>query len=118
MPFSTSEWKAAVDFISALSSTDREALSSVLEQDKTMSLGDGVTVEMCRFFDMETERCAIYPVRPLMCRLMGHVEWMPCPIELVERTLPTGEALQAMADYALERRQPAAAWVQETLRGS
>jgi len=34
----------------------------------------GVT---CPFY--QKGRCAVYPVRPLSCRLFGHSEGMPCP---------------------------------------
>src|ERR1043165_4822323 len=35
-------------------------VSSVESQDKTLDLGDGVTVQMCRFRDMERGGCAVY----------------------------------------------------------
>jgi len=44
---------------------------------------DDVFYTACRFRDIERGRCSIYPVRPLVCRLFGHVEWLPCPIEKV-----------------------------------
>ena len=45
-----------------------------------------------------------YPIR-LVCRLLGHVEWMPCPIEKVVKRIETPDALQLMQAYAqIERR--------------
>lgn len=58
----------------------------------------GATFVACRFRDTERDNCAIYPVRPLICRLFGHVEWLPCPIERVERNDPGG--VDAMRLYA------------------
>ncbi len=114
MPFAPTEWAAVSRHIETLSGDELEALRRVEHQDKTVDLGDGVTVAMCRYFDMETESCMIYSVRPLMCRLMGHVEWMPCPIDKVERVLPTAEALHLMEAYAGEMRQPASEWILES----
>jgi hypothetical protein len=47
----------------------------------------------CRFRDVERGRCSIYPVRPLICRLFGHVEWLPCPISKVPAPVPGGREL-------------------------
>jgi Fe-S-cluster containining protein len=44
----------------------------------------------CRFRDVARGRCSIYPVRPLICRLFGHVEWLPCPIQKVPAPTPGG----------------------------
>lgn len=91
-------------------SPDRNSIRAVLAQDKTVNLGDGVTVTMCRCFDMTTQRCAVYPVRPLVCRLLGHVEWLPCPIEKVERSVPTPDALALMRSYAAHERKTFEEW--------
>ncbi len=57
----------------------------------------------CRFRDVERGRCAVYPVRPLVCRLFGHVEWLPCPIGRIGRTLPGGvELIRRYADIPLK----------------
>ena len=52
----------------------------------------------CRFRDAERGRCSVYPVRPLVCRLFGHVEWLPCPIEKVTARAPG--AVELMRRYA------------------
>jgi hypothetical protein len=44
----------------------------------------------CRFRDRDRGRCSIYPVRPLVCRLFGHVEWLPCPIQKITAPHPGG----------------------------
>lgn len=51
---------------------------------------DGVFYTACRFRDVERGRCSVYPVRPLVCRLFGHVEWLPCPIQKIPAPAPGG----------------------------
>jgi Fe-S-cluster containining protein len=51
----------------------------------------------CRFRDTERGRCSIYPVRPTVCRLFGHVEWLPCPIGKVPA--PAAGGWDAMRRY-------------------
>lgn len=51
---------------------------------------DGVFYTACRFRDTERGRCSVYPVRPLVCRLFGHVEWLPCPIQKIPGPVPGG----------------------------
>ena len=87
-----------------------EAVSSVESQDKVFDLGDGVTFEICRFRDRELGRCTIYPVRPLVCRLLGHVEWLPCPIQKIETVANTQDALQLMREYSRVERRTYEEW--------
>ncbi|MGV3724179.1 MAG: YkgJ family cysteine cluster protein [Actinomycetota bacterium] len=54
----------------------------------------------CRFRDVEQARCSIYPVRPLVCRLFGHVEWLPCPIGKVEAVPGGVSAMQRYGEAA------------------
>jgi len=44
----------------------------------------------CEFKDPDGPRCLIYPVRPLICRLFGIVEWLPCPLGVVPTLAPDG----------------------------
>ena len=62
----------------------------------------------CEFRDVELGRCLVYPARPLICRLFGHVEWLPCPIFKVEKTVPG--AVSLMQAYAGEPRKTFAEW--------
>ncbi len=102
---SNDEWNALQAHIATATFEQRAEIERVVLQDKTVSLGDDVTVQMCRYRDMELGRCVVYPVRPLACRLLGHVEWMPCPIEKVTQIIPTADALALMRAYAeLERK--------------
>ena len=97
-------------YLEALPDTERSYVAEVAGQDKTVDLGDEVSVQMCRYWDMRNGRCAVYPARPLVCRLLGHVEWMPCPIDKVPRTIPTPDALALMRAYARLRRRTFDEW--------
>ena len=110
VPASRDEWETLQSHIAALSPAELQRLEAVLAQDKTVDLGDDVTVQMCRYFNMPTHRCAVYPARPLVCRLLGHVEWMPCPIEKVPRPIETADALELMRAYAEQERHTFTEW--------
>jgi hypothetical protein len=47
----------------------------------------------------------------MICRLFGHVEWLPCPIFKVEKTVPG--AVELMQAYAREPRKTFAEWAAE-----
>jgi hypothetical protein len=104
------EWHALQAYLAGLSEEERAAVERVEAQDKTVDLGDGVFVQMCRYRDGERGRCAVYPARPLVCRLLGHVEWMPCPIGKVPRPIPTPDALALMRAYARFERHTFEEW--------
>lgn len=105
VPATRTEWETIKAHITGLAAEEQTYLAEVLAQDKTVDLGDDVTVRMCRYRDMEQGRCSVYAARPLICRLLGHVEWMPCPIEKVPRRIATPDALELMRAYtAFERR--------------
>jgi len=110
VPASRDEWNTLQDYIAAAPNPLRAEIKQVETQDKTVSLGDDVTVQMCRYRDMEHGRCIVYPARPLACRLLGHVEWMPCPIEKVPRIIPTTDALALMKAYAKMERKTFEEW--------
>jgi len=105
VPAARHEWEAIRTYLAGLSPERRAAIADIEAQEKSVDLGDGVRVSMCRYYDMTQDRCSIYPVRPLVCRILGHVEWMPCPIDRIPSMLPTPTALHLMDAYAdLERR--------------
>jgi len=105
VPATWDEWRRIQDYLRKASAEERADIARVVAQEKTADLGDGVTVTMCRYRDMERGRCAVYSTRPLVCRLLGHVEWMPCPIEKVPEVIATKDALALVRAYAgFERR--------------
>ena len=110
VPASRDEWDALQTYLSSLSAAEISEIARVEAQDKTVDLGDEVTVQMCRYRDMERGRCVVYPARPLVCRLLGHVEWMPCPIEKVPKMVPTADALELTRAYADFERRTFEAW--------
>jgi hypothetical protein len=68
----------------------------------------GATVTYCRYRDMENGNCSVYPARPTICRLFGHTEWLPCPIEAVT-TVPEG-APAVWNEYRRFERREWAGW--------
>jgi Fe-S-cluster containining protein len=105
-----SEYQAVCQFIE--NAPNRAEIEAVTKQDKTVDLGDGVTVTMCRYRDMREGRCVVYPERPLICRLLGHLEWMPCPIQKVVKIASTPAALELMQEYAQHDRRTFEEWEQ------
>ena len=75
---------------------------------------DPVWGKKCRFRDSVRGRCLIYPVRPLVCRLMGHVWWLPCPIERIECSVPVSAVNAALDAYCQLERVPYAEWEQRS----
>lgn len=109
---SREEWEAIRCYVAQLSASEREAFEQTLKQSKQQSLGDGIEVTLCRFLDRKTNLCTIYPVRPLVCRLMGHVEWLPCPIHKIEHPMPRAAALEILEVYAQTERHSFEEWEQ------
>lgn len=110
IPAAREEWESLQEFLASRSPEERAEIARVEAQDKSVDLGDEVTVQMCRYRDMEVGRCVVYPARPLVCRLLGHVEWMPCPIEKVPQPISTSDALQLVQLYARFERKTFDEW--------
>ena len=108
VPLTRAEYESVQEYIA--NSPDNGYIAEVARQDKLLDLGDGVAVRMCRFRDMERGRCAIYPARPLICRLLGHLEWMPCPIDKVPGPVSTPDALALFQFYSREDRRTFEQW--------
>ncbi len=62
----------------------------------------------CRFLDRDSRWCVIYPVRPLICRLFGLVEWLPCPTG--KQTMVLAEGWKLMRQYAELGPRPFTHW--------
>jgi len=90
----------------------KEEVAAVLAQEKRLPIpGTEETYLACPFRDVERRRCLIYPVRPTICRLFGHVEWLPCPIARVPASVPGAVAL--MQRYADAPRRTYEEWQEE-----
>lgn len=81
---SRAEYDAVQAYLATLPASEIER---VLSQPKTVpwpgAEDTGATVQLCRYRDSEKNNCFIYPARPTVCRLMGHTNWLPCPIDAV-----------------------------------
>ncbi len=108
------EWQAIERYLQTLPPSEKQQILNVLQQDKTESLAEGEETTLCRFLNMQTRLCSIYPVRPRICRLLGHVEWLPCPIQRIPRTLTMQQALPLLAETAPYLRKTLAEWVQQS----
>lgn len=58
----------------------------------------GQMIAPCPFKDPRASSCVIYPVRPLICRLFGIVECLPCPIGRVPVLVADGAEI--MREYS------------------
>jgi Fe-S-cluster containining protein len=102
------EYEAAVAELQRLPADEVER---VLGQQKQRPIpGTEESYTACEFRDTERRRCLIYPARPMICRLFGHVEWLPCPIFKVEKLVPG--AIELMQSYAAEPRKTFAEWAE------
>jgi hypothetical protein len=71
----------------------------------------GQMAVQCEFSDPDGPRCLIYPVRPLICRLFGIVEWLPCPRDRVPTLVPDGPSI--MQRYQQMERKTFREWMRQ-----
>ena len=89
-----------------------DEVQRVMGQEKQVPIpGADENYTACEFRDVERGRCLVYEARPMICRLFGHVEWLPCPIFKVEKVVPG--AVPLMQAYAGEPRKTFAEWAAE-----
>ncbi len=94
-----------------LQKCDPNEARRVLEQSKTVQWFEDISYEACLFYDVTRRRCLVYPARPLICRLFGRVEWLPCPIG---RKLPLlHNGIELIQTYARQRRATFGEWCVE-----
>jgi Fe-S-cluster containining protein len=77
---------------------------------------DDATYEPCRFLNLETGLCEVYASRPLICRLFGYVEWLPCPTGAV--TCRWAPGVEIMRRRAGEPQKTWEEWCAEERAGS
>lgn len=113
IPITRSEYEAIRDHLKSLPPRERDA---VLGQNKQCPWpgSPGHAYTACRFFDTRSGLCLVYPARPLVCRLFGHVEWLPCPIGKTGAPWRGGPAL--MAVRAAETHRTYEEWDAESPR--
>ncbi|MHB9025905.1 MAG: YkgJ family cysteine cluster protein [Armatimonadota bacterium] len=84
---------------------DLQQARRVLEQEKETPWFEGASYQACLFLDFHTQRCLVYPARPLICRLFGRVAHLPCPIEKVPADLEASHILEAYTSQPLQTFQ-------------
>jgi Fe-S-cluster containining protein len=103
------EFDRIVDY---LRQCDGSQVLRVLEQEKRRPWFEDIETEYCIFYDVSRERCFVYPARPFICRLFGHVEWLPCPQGKPVPQIEDG--LAVIQAYARQKRKTFAEWCAET----
>lgn len=74
----------------------------ILPEDILKAAGGDYSGVTCPY--VENDRCLIYPVRPLICRLQGVVEKLPCPHRKSEKILTEDEVHALFAELSRGRR--------------
>jgi len=69
VPVSPPERKKIIDFCNR----NKIEIPPYDEKNKLLTTGKGMK---CPFFSVLEKKCEIYPVRPLLCRMFGHI-WSP-----------------------------------------
>ena len=94
--------------VECLRDQDQWQVRRVLDQEKRVPWFEDIETEHCLFYDVTKHRCIVYPARPLICRLFGRVEWLPCPLE---KPLPLlRDGLGILQTYAREKRATFTQW--------
>ena len=97
--------------VAHLRTVDPHHAFRVLEQDKQVVWFEEISREACLFYDVVHRGCLVYPARPLICRLFGRVEWLPCPQE--KPLLPIRRGVEIIQTYAGEARATFGEWCSE-----
>lgn len=97
--------------VKCLQEQDATQVTRVLDQEKRVPWFEDIETEQCLFYDVTKRRCIAYPARPLICRLFGRVEWLPCPLG---KPLPMlNDGLGIIQAYSEERRATFPEWCAE-----
>ena len=66
----------------------------------------------CRFYAPDLPGCTVYAARPLICRLFGLVEWLPCPTSRRGAEVP--DAREMMDWYGSQDLRTYAQWLKQS----
>lgn len=99
------EYTRIVEYLRA---HDPQLVRRTLEEPKERPWAAGVMVTACLFHDLRAARCLIAPVRPLVCRLFGHVPHLPCPRGVIA---PDRDATHILDAYTQQPLQTFQAWM-------
>jgi hypothetical protein len=97
--------------VELLRASDPAQVDRVLNQEKTILWFEDIRSEACLFYDVTRRGCLVYPARPLICRLFGRVEWLPCPLNRPLRLIQGWREL--IQTYTSQRRTTFAEWCTE-----
>jgi Fe-S-cluster containining protein len=82
---------------SYISSKEQENIGEYLKEHGIEKRQHKSLMDKCPYF--ENNLCIIYPVRPLLCRLMGITDLMPCPKgNRPDKKIPLDIALRAIEE--------------------
>jgi hypothetical protein len=98
--------------IAHLRTLDPDKVRRVLQQEKHVPWFEDIARECCLFLNTVSQECLIYPARPLVCRLFGRVEWLPCPAGKEVSQLRGG--LDIIREYARDKRLTFPEWQTES----
>ncbi len=97
--------------VACLQKQEARQVRRVFDQDKRVVWFEDIETEQCLFYDVTKRRCIVYSARPLICRLFGRVEWLPCPLGKPVPMLRDG--LGVIQAYAGEQRATFPEWCAE-----
>ncbi len=103
IPLTRPEYEAIRDYLKAMEPATRDAVLAQEKEQPWPGAEEEATYTACRFLDVPSGLCLVYPVRPLICRLFGHVDWLPCPIGKIPTTWPGGADLMRARAHGEER---------------
>jgi Fe-S-cluster containining protein len=69
VPVAPAEWEAIRNYVARMDQDEKARLKAQTRGPLT-----------CPFRDVEKMRCAVYPVRPVLCRMYGLYQYLECPL--------------------------------------
>lgn len=111
IPLTRAEYQAIHHHLATLDPGARDAVLGQEKEQPWPGADDGATYTACRFHDVSSGLCLVYPARPLICRLFGHVDWLPCPIGKVSTAWAGGA--DRMRERAGEEERTWEEWERE-----
>lgn len=86
IPATTDEWRLILRAVKHMTGAERERLKA----QKRLRLA-------CPLRDIENKRCAVYEARPLICRMQGTHEGLPCPHNPAAATISREEGQKLLS---------------------
>ena len=96
--------------IDELRGADRTFILRVLNEEKKLHWFEEIYYNACPFIDSHTMLCSIYSARPLICRVFGRVQQLPCPTGMAPQDMDMHRAFDI---YRLMPRKTFTEWMAE-----